>query len=108
MTYSPKRKSFEIGPKWPGQNPRLLHTPINQIATGTRAADITVTIGAMASQITSLPIVYSNVYSGADQRKHQSSKSLAFVRGIQQWPMNAPQKWPVTRKMFLFDDIIMS
>ena len=36
----------------------------------------------MASQITSLAVVYSIVYSGADQRKHQSSASLAFVRGI--------------------------
>ena len=33
----------------------------------------------IASQITSLTIVYSNVYSDADQRKHQSSASLAFV-----------------------------
>ena len=40
-------------------------------------------MGAMVSQITSLAIVYSTVYSGADQRKHQSSASLAFVRGIQ-------------------------
>ena len=39
-------------------------------------------MGAMASQITSLMIVYSTVYSGADQRKRQSSASLAFVRGI--------------------------
>ena len=38
-------------------------------------------MGAMASQITSLTIVYSTVYSGADQRKHQSSASLAFVMG---------------------------
>ena len=36
----------------------------------------------MASQITSLTVVYSNVYSDADQRKHQSSASLAFVWGI--------------------------
>ena len=36
----------------------------------------------MASQITSLTIVYLTVYSGADHRKHQSSASLAFVRGI--------------------------
>ena len=36
---------------------------------------------SMASQITSLTIVYSAVYSGADQRKHQSSASLAFVQG---------------------------
>ena len=35
-----------------------------------------------ATQITSLTVVYSIVYSGADQRKHQSSASLAFVRGI--------------------------
>ena len=38
-------------------------------------------MGAMASQIISLTIVYSTVYSGADQRKQQSSTSLAFVRG---------------------------
>ena len=39
-------------------------------------------MGAIASQITSLAIVYSMVYSGADERKHQSSASLAYVRGI--------------------------
>ena len=44
---------------------------------------------------------------GADQRKHQSSSSLAFVRGIHQWPVNFPHKGPVTRKMFPFDDVIM-
>ena len=63
--------------------------------------------GTMASQITSLTIVYSTVYSGADQRKHQSSASLAFVWGIHRWPVNSPHKWPVTRKMFPFDDVIM-
>ena len=67
-----------------------------------------VMIGAMASQITRLTIVYSAVYSGADQRKHQSSSSLAFVWGIHRWPVNSPHKWPVTRKMFPFDDVIMS
>ena len=36
---------------------------------------------AIASQITSLNIVYSIVYSDADQIQHQSSASLAFVRG---------------------------
>ena len=66
-----------------------------------------VTMGAMASQNTSLTIVYITVYSGADQRKHQSSASLAFVRGIHRWPVNSPHKWPVTRKMFPFDDVIM-
>ena len=39
-------------------------------------------MSAVASQITILTIVYSTVYSGADQRKHQSFASLAFVRGI--------------------------
>ena len=39
---------------------------------------------------------------------HQSSVSLAFVRGIQWWPVNSPHKCPVTRQMFPFDDIIMN
>ena len=56
---------------------------------------------------TSLTIVYSNVYLDADQRKHQSSASLAFVWGIHRGPVNSPHKWPVTRKMFPFDDVIM-
>ena len=54
------------------------------------------------------PIAYSTVYSGADQRKHQSSASLAFVRGIHRWPVNSPHNGPVTRKMFPFDDVIMA
>ena len=49
-----------------------------------------VIMSAMASQITSLMIMYSTVYSGADQSKHQSSASLAFVRGIHRWPVNFP------------------
>ena len=57
-------------------------------------------MSAMTSQITSLTIVYSAVYSGADQRKHQSSASLAFVREIHRWPVNSPHKWPVTRIFF--------
>ena len=61
----------------------------------------------MASQITSLTIVCSTVYSGGHQRKHQSSASLAFVRGIHRCQVNSPQKGPVTRKMFPFDDVIM-
>ena len=60
-----------------------------------------VIIGAMV-QITSLSIVYSTVYSGTDQRKHQSSPSPAFLRGIQWWPVNSPHKCPVTRKCFHF------
>ena len=66
-----------------------------------------VIMGATASQITSLTIVYSTVYSGADQRKHQRSASLAFVWGIHRGPVNSPHKWPVTRKMFPFDGVIM-
>ena len=57
---------------------------------------------------TGLTIVYSTLYSGADQRKHQSSASLAFVRGIHRSPVNSPHKGPVTRKMFPFDDVIMN
>ena len=66
-----------------------------------------VTMGEMASQITSLTIVYSTVHLGPDQRKHRRAASLAFVRGIQRWPVNSPHKGPVTRKMFPFDDVIM-
>ena len=51
-----------------------------------------VTMDAIASQITSLTIVYSTVYSDLDQRKDQSSASLAFVRGIRRWPVNSPHK----------------
>ena len=65
-------------------------------------------MGATASQITSLTIVYSTVYSDADQIKHQSSASLAFVWGIHRGPVNSPHKWPATRKMFPFDDVIMT
>ena len=66
-----------------------------------------VIMSAMASQITGLTIDYSTVSSGTDHRKHQSSASLAFVRGIHQWPMNSPHKGPVTRKMFPFDYVII-
>ena len=67
-----------------------------------------VIMGAIASIITSLATVYPTVYSDADQRKHQSSASLAFVRGNHKGPVNSPHKWPVTRKMFPFDDVIMN
>ena len=66
-----------------------------------------VIMGAMASQITDASIVYSTIYLDADQRKHQSSASLAFVRGIRQWSVNSPLKGPVARKMFPLDDVIM-
>ena len=67
-----------------------------------------VIMSVMASQITSLTIAYSTVCSGADHRKHQRSSLLAFVRGIHRWPVNSPHKGPVTRKLFPFDDVIMS
>ena len=66
-----------------------------------------VIMSAIASQITGVTIVYSTVCSGVDQRNHQSSASLDFVRGIHGWPVNSPHKGPVTRKMLPFDDVIM-
>ena len=62
----------------------------------------------MASQITGISIVYSTVCSGTDQRKHQSSVSLAFMTGTHRWHVNSPHKRPVTWKMFPFDDVIMN
>ena len=67
-----------------------------------------VIMATIASQITSLTIVYSTIYSDADQRKHQSFVSLVFVREIHRGPVNSLHKWPVTRKMFPFDDVITS
>ena len=60
-----------------------------------------VIIGAMTARITSLTIVYSTVYSGADQRKYQSSASLAFVRVTHRFYIKKP------RKMLPFDDVIV-
>ena len=66
-----------------------------------------VIMSAMVSQNTGIFVVHSTVYSGANQRKRQSSASLAFVTRIHRWPVNSPHKGPVTRKMFPFDDVIM-
>ena len=66
-----------------------------------------VIMSTMASQMTSLTIVDPTHYSGADQRTHQSSASLTFVRGSHRWPVNSLHRWPVTRKMFPFDDVSM-
>ena len=66
-----------------------------------------VIIGTVVSQITSPNIVYWIVYSGADQRRHQSSASLAFVWGIHRWPVISPHKWSVTWKMYPFEDVII-
>ena len=64
-------------------------------------------MSTMASQITSLATVYSTIYLGANQRKHLSSASLAFVQGIHWWLVNSSHKGSVTRKMFPFDDVII-
>ena len=66
-----------------------------------------VIISAMASQTTGVSIVCFTVCSGANQRIHQSSASLAFVRGIHRWVVDPPHKGPVTRKRFPFDDVII-
>ena len=66
-----------------------------------------VIMSTMASQIASPHDCLLNIYSGADERKHQSSASLAFVRGIHRWPVNSPHKVPVTREVFPFDGVIM-
>ena len=49
----------------------------------------------------------SIVYWDADQREHESSVPLAFVWGIHRLPVNSPHKWPVTRKIFPSDDVIL-
>ena len=81
-----------------------LCSSITSVFEGKHYSDVI--MSTVASQITSLTIVCSTV-SGADQRKHQSSASLAFVWGIHRSPVNSPHKGPVTREMFAFDDVIM-
>ena len=61
----------------------------------------------MTSQIMCLTLVYSTVYSDTDQRKHQSSESLAFVWGIHRWLVNYSHKGPITQKLFPLDDVII-
>ena len=100
----------DLDPHWfkCHQTPSLCLTQCRLIISGVLChhySDVIMT--AMATQITILTTVYSTVYSGADQRKHQSSASLVFVRGIHRWPVNSPHKVPVARKMFPFDDVIM-
>ena len=62
-------------------------------------------MSAMVSQITSLAIVYSTVYSGADQSRHQNNASL--IVGNSPVTGEFPHKGPVTQKMFPLDDVIM-
>ena len=62
----------------------------DKVVTKYRSHYSDVIMGTIRYQMTSLAIVYSTVYSGADQRKQQSSASLAVVRGIHRWPVNFP------------------
>ena len=94
--------SFIISLKFVGMAPM---GPMDYMPALVQYSDVI--MGMIASQITSLTIVYSTVYSDADQRKHQSSVSLAFVRGIHRGPVNSSHKWPVVREIFPFDDVIM-
>ena len=92
--------------------------------TGNGAANIVIAPAAVHKTLTSMHKIvwhYSDVVmsvsnhrrleclldrSGVDQGKHQSSASLAFVRGIRRWPVFSLHT-PVTRKMFPFVYVIM-
>ena len=65
-------------------------------------------MSVMASQITSTSVVCATICSSVYQRKHQSSASLAFVRGTHQLLVDSLCKWPVMWKMFPFDKVIMT
>ena len=90
-------------PNW-GSLLRLQH---DVVMTGNRRHYSDVIMSVMVSQITGVSIVYSTICSGTDQRNHQNSTSLAFVRGIHRSPVNSPHKVPVTWKMSPFDDVIV-
>ena len=66
-----------------------------------------VRMGAIASQITSLAIVYSAFYSGVYKKKTSKLRVTGLCVGNSPGPVNSPHKGPVTRKMFPFDDVIM-
>ena len=88
----------------PGSSASVFTGNIGLVCLGTYGDVI---MGMVASQITSLTIVYSTIWLDADQRKHQNCALLAFVRGIHRWLVNSPHKWAVTRKIFPFDDVIV-
>ena len=62
----------------------------------------------MASQITSHTIVYSTMHSGTDQRKHQSSASLAYVRGIHMVAGEFPAQMASNAENVCIHDVIMT
>ena len=96
-------------PVWPGPTRKiysitiLLHSRCYTIYQ--HYSDVI--MSAVAFHITGVSVVFSTVCSGADQRTHQRSASLAFVREIHRWPGDFPHKKPVTRQMYPFDDVIM-
>ena len=70
---------------------------------------VDVIMTTVASPITSLAVVYATVYSGAHEQKPKTSelRVTGLCAGNSPGPVNSPHKWPVTRKMFPFDDVIM-
>ena len=100
-TQCPPSRSFVVCSHW---GPMTVSGVIAIICLSYRSLLIPhysdVIMSVMASQITCVSIVCSTACSGADQRKHQSSASLAFVGGFHRWPTDSPHKGPATRKMF--------
>ena len=94
-----KRLSKQSWGWWFETLPRPFWRHSNVYDTSNYIHYIDVIMSAAASQITGISIIYSILCSGADQIKHQSSASLAFVRGIHRWPVDSPHKEPVTRKI---------
>ena len=112
--YQPVYDTLRLGPIrfWRicyGRVVNTLNTAVVEVlsVSPTPVHYVDVIMTTKASQITSLTIVYPTVYSGADQRKHQRSASLAFLWGIHLWPVYSPHKGSVTQKMFSFDDVII-
>ena len=97
---------FKIGQEWRVERRKIPWLPGSlDHYSAPHCSDIIMSV--MASEIICVLIVYSTVWSGADQIKHQSSASLAFVRGIHWWPVNSPHKGPITPNIFPFHDVIL-
>ena len=61
----------------------------------------------IASQITNLRLFFQPFIQRQVKENIKAPRNMAFVRGLPRGPVNSPHIWPVTRKMFLFDDVIM-
>ena len=102
-------------PQWSGRHSITTDQTTKYPLSSTHQASMMSILCSMAlrtifhhyNDVISSRIIYSAVYSGANQRKHQSPTSLAFVRGIHPWLVNSPHKGPITREMFPFDDVTM-